>query len=168
MVSKTALPNVHSVTVAVRDHLGIRSSDERQLFELDRNGTLPDMNHFLRTRMPQLFQHFAKDYPWIMTVNNSNWQDGDRNWPYVLLARSGRVLVPAIMPDHRNPTLSDFRDNSGRAACPDGERIVFLGKTLPPVSSSSCMQLLIYCANSHGQPNYQENGRKMGEVTRLR
>ena len=63
-----------------------------------------------------------------MTVNNSSWQDGERIWPYVLLARSGRTLVPAILNGHVDPTVSDFRDNSGRGGCPDGERVVFLGE----------------------------------------
>ena len=128
MASRTLLPNNHKVQLAVRDGLGITSPNERQLFELDRNGSLPDMNSFLRIRMPQLFSHFAKSHPWIMTVDSSNWQDGDREWPYVLLARSNRSLVPAILNGHVDPTLSDSRDNSGRAGCPDGERIVFLGE----------------------------------------
>lgn len=90
------------------------------------------MNKFLCTRLPQLFNYFAKSDPWILTVDNSNWQDGDREWPYVLLARAGRTLVPAILNGHLDPTLSDFRDNSGRSSCPDGERVVFLGKIFFP------------------------------------
>jgi len=84
------------------------------------------MNHFLRSRMPKLFNHFAKADPWISTLNTSNWEDGDRLWPYVLLARAGRSLVPAILNGHIDPTVSDFRDNSGRPGCPSGERVVFL------------------------------------------
>lgn len=132
MASKTLLPNNHKVQLAVRDGLGITSPNERQLFELDRNGSLPDMNKFLCTRLPQLFNYFAKSDPWILTVDNSNWQDGDREWPYVLLARAGRTLVPAILNGHLDPTLSDFRDNSGRPSCPDGERVVFLGEIFFP------------------------------------
>jgi len=127
LASRTLIPNVHGVQVAVRDGLGIQSS-EQQLFELNRNGSLPDMNNFLRNNMPQLFQHFAKSESWILTVDNSSWEDGDRLWPYVLLARSGRGLVPAILNGRLNPTISDFRDNSGRAGCPDRERAIFLGE----------------------------------------
>ena len=61
-------------------------------------------------------------------VDTSNWEDSDRLWPYVLLARSGRSLVPAILNGHIDPTISDFRGNSGRVTCPDGERVVFLGE----------------------------------------
>lgn len=111
------------------------SPSEQNLFELDRNGSLLDMNSFLRSRMPRLFAHFAKEHPWIATVNSSNWQDGDRVWPYILLARAtNRSLVPAILNGHIDPTMSDFRDNSGRAACPDVERVVCLGE----ISSSAC------------------------------
>jgi len=136
LVSRTSLPNAHNIQMAVRDNLGIKSANEQQLFELDRNGSLPDMNEFLRNSMPQLFQHFAKSHPWILTVNSSNWQDGDRRWPYVLLARSGRDLVPAILNGHLDPTMSDFRDNSGRTGCPDGERVVFLGESPPGLKYS--------------------------------
>lgn len=129
LASRTLLPSIHQVQAAVQDGLGIRSPTERQLFELDRDGSLPDMNLFLRTHMPQLFHHFAKSSPWISTITNSEWQDGDRLWPYMLLARSNRNLVPAIQNGHIDPTLSDFRDNSGRAGCPDGERVIFLGET---------------------------------------
>ena len=87
------------------------------------------MNDFLRSRMPKLFNHFARTYPWISTVNTSNWEDGNHLWPYALLARAGRKLVPAILNGHIDPTVSDFRDNSGRASCPDSERVVFLGET---------------------------------------
>ena len=128
LASKTPLPNNHAIQVAVRDGLGITSANERQLFELDRNGTLPDMNSFLCSQMPKLFNHFAKTKPWILTIDQSNWVDGDRVWPYVLLARANRNLVPAVLNGHVDPTVSDFRDNSGRASCPDGERIVFLGE----------------------------------------
>ena len=125
---KTTIPNVHSIQVAVRDGLGVKSPSEQQLFELNRNSSFPDMNSFLRTNMPQLFQHFAKSNPWILTVNNDDWQDRDRLWPYVLLARSGRDLVPAILNGHSDPTISDFRDNSGQAGCSDGGRVIFLGE----------------------------------------
>ena len=77
--------------------------------------------------MPKLFTHFARTNPWISTIDTSNWEDGDHMWPYVLLARAGRKLVPAILNGHTDPTVSDFRDNSGRASCPDSERVVFLG-----------------------------------------
>lgn len=80
--------------------------------------------------MPKLFNHFAKKNRWILTVDNSNWKDGDQVWPYVLLARANRNLVPAVLNGHVDPTISDFRDNSGRINCPDGERIVYLGKSL--------------------------------------
>ena len=128
LVSKTTIPNSHRIQTAVRDGLGITSPNDQQLFEVDRNGSLPDMNHFLRARLPQLFHHFAKVNPWVTTINNSEWEDGDRLWPYVLLARSGRTLVPAILNGRIDPTISDFRDNSGRVGCPDGDRIVFLGE----------------------------------------
>jgi len=78
--------------------------------------------------MPQLFNHLAKDNEWIMTVNRSNWTDGDRDWPYVLLARnSNRFLVPVVLNGYVDPTISDFRDHSGRKTCPDAERVVFIG-----------------------------------------
>jgi len=88
---------------------------------------LPDINRFLRERLPQLFRHFSKGDPRIMTVDCSTWADGDRIWPYVLLARNGRSLVPAVLNGHNDPTISDFRDNSGRKTCPDVERVIFLG-----------------------------------------
>ena len=128
LAHKTPLPNNHAMQVAIRDHLGITSQNERNLFELDRNGSLPDMNSFLRSQMPKLFNHFAKTNPWISTVGASDWEDGDRLWPYVLLARAGRNLVPAILNGHSDTTISNFRDNSGRVTCPDGERVVFLGE----------------------------------------
>ena len=108
LTSKTPLPNNHAIQVAVRDGLGITSANERQLFELDRDGILPDMNSFLRSHMPKLFNHFAKTKPWILTINQSNWADGDRIWPYMLLARANRNLVPAVLNGHVDPTVSDF------------------------------------------------------------
>ena len=78
--------------------------------------------------MPKIFNHFAKSSPWILTINWPDWTDGDRVWPYVLLARAGRTLVPAILNGCVDPTLSDFRDNSGRPSCPDSKRVVFLGE----------------------------------------
>lgn len=131
---RTLVPNNYEIQVAIRDGLGITSPSERNLFELDRNGSLPDMNSFLRSQMPELFNHFAKANPWISTVDASNWQDGDRVWPYALLARAGRSLAPAILNGHADPTMSDFRDNSGRPSCPDGERVVFLGKASTAMS----------------------------------
>ena len=127
LARKIAVPNMHAIQVAIRDGLGVTSPNERNLFELDRNGSLPDMNNFLRSQLPQLFNYFSKANPWVSTVEASNWEDGDRVWPYVLLARSNRNLVPAILNGHDDPTVSDFRDNSGRPSCPDGERVVFLG-----------------------------------------
>jgi hypothetical protein len=128
LTSRTTIPNNHNIQVAVRDGLGITSPNEQQLFELDRNGSLPDMNRFLRSHFPQLFHHFAESNPWILTINNSDWEDGNRVWPYVLLAWSNRILVPAILNGRTDPTMSDFRDNSGRTACPDIERVVCLGE----------------------------------------
>ena len=86
------------------------------------------MNSFLRDHMPQLFTYLAKNNPWILTVDRSTWTDGDRLWPYVLLARDKRNLVPAVLNGHVDPTISDFRDNSGRKTCPDSECIVFIGE----------------------------------------
>ena len=131
LMSRTPVPNNHQIQVAIQDGLGITSPNERDLFELDRSGSFPDMNNFLRSRMPKLFNHFAKTDPWISTVNTSNWEDGDRLWPYALLARSSRSLVPAVLNGHTDPTVSDFRDNSGRVSRPDGERVVFLGENSP-------------------------------------
>lgn len=105
---KTSLPNNHAIQVAIRDGLGVTSLNEHDLFELDRNGSLPDMNHFLRSRMPKLFNHFARADPWISTLNTSNWEDGDPLWPYVLLAQAGCSLVPAILNGHVDPTVLDF------------------------------------------------------------
>lgn len=123
--------------VAIRDGLGTTSPNECNLFELDRNGSLADMNNFLRSRMPKLFNHFTKTDPWISMIDASDWEDGDRLWPYVLLARSGsRTLVPAILNGHVDPTISDFRDNSGRASCRDGERIVILGENASHVQNT--------------------------------
>jgi hypothetical protein len=131
LTCKTPLPNNHSIQVAIRDGLGITSPNKHNLFELDRNGFLPDMNHFLWSQMPRLFNHFAKVDPWISTIETSDWEDGDRLWPYVLLARSGhRSLVPAVLNRHADPTVLDFQDNSGRVSCPDGERVVYLGEYL--------------------------------------
>lgn len=123
LASGAPLPSSHVIQVAVRDGLGI-TSDERQLFELDRTGCLPDMNLFWCSQMYALFNHLAKSNPWILTLNRSNRQDGDCLWPYVLLARASRNLVPAILNGHTDPTLSDFRDNGGGTSCPDGERLV--------------------------------------------
>ena len=87
------------------------------------------MNAFLRDRMPQLFNYFARDHPWILTVNASNWNDGDRLWPYVLLARrANRKLVPAIISGHTDPTVSDIRENSGRKGASPSDRVIFLGE----------------------------------------
>ena len=108
LASKTPVPNNHAIQVAVRDGLGITSANERELFELDRNGVLPDMNSFLCSYMPKLFNHFAKTTPWISTINQSNWVDRDRVWPYILLARANRNLVPAVLNGHVDPTVSDF------------------------------------------------------------
>jgi len=69
----------NDVQIAVRQGLGIRSTTDRNLFELNRDGFLPDMNSFLRVRMPQHFNHLAKNNEWMMTVNRSNWTDGDRD-----------------------------------------------------------------------------------------
>jgi len=119
----------HDVQVAVRNGLGISSPSERELFELNRNSTLPDINIFLRDRMPQLFNHFARDEPWISTINSSAWNDGDRVWPYVLLARrTNRTLVPALLNGHVDPTISDLRENCGRKGASPSERVIFLGE----------------------------------------
>ena len=129
LVIPTQALGSHDVQVAVRDGLGITSPSERELFELPRDGTLPEINSFLRDRMPQLFNYFARTNSWILTVNSSTWNDGDRAWPYVLLARrTNRTLVPAILNGHTNPSVSDLRDNCGRRGAPHLERVVFLGE----------------------------------------
>ena len=125
---RTQVYSNNDVQIAVRRGLGIRSPTERDLFELNRDGFLPDMNSFLRVRMPQLFNYLARDNEWIMTIDHSNWTDGDRDWPYVLLARnSNRSLVPVVVNGYTDPTISDFRDHSGRKTCPDAERVVYIG-----------------------------------------
>jgi len=127
----------NDIQVAVRRGLGISSRDERDLLELNRDGLLPDMNSFLRARMPQLFNHLARDNQWIMTVDRSNWKDGDRHWPYVLLARNhNRTLVPVVLNGYIDPTVSDFRAHSGRINCPDAQRVIYIGGCFP-VSGSS-------------------------------
>ena len=118
----------HNIQVAVRKGLGITSPSEQDLFELNQNSNLLDMNSFLREHLSPLFSHFAKKDPWIMTVDHPAWMDGDRIWPYVLLARDRRTLVPAVLNGHNDPTISDFRVNSGRKTCPDSERVVFISE----------------------------------------
>ena len=113
LASRTLILNNHKIQLAIRDGLGITSPNAWQLFELDQDGSLPDVNNFLRDRMPQLFTHFAKPYPWVTTINNSSWQDSEYIWPYMLLARSGRTLVPTILNGHVDLTVSDLCDNSG-------------------------------------------------------
>ena len=119
----------HNVQVAVRNGLGILSPSEQELFKLNRNGTLPEINSFLRDNMPQLFSYFAKSNPWILTVDSSSWNDGDRVWPYVLLTRrTNRTLVPAILNNYTDPTVSDLSENCGRRGAPPSERVIFLGE----------------------------------------
>ena len=128
MENRTLVYSSNDIQIAVRQGLGIRSPTERDLFELNRDGFLPDMNNFLRGRMPQLFNHLARNNRWIMTIDRSNWTDGDRDWPYVLLARnSNRSLVPVVLNGYVDPTISDFRDHSGRKTCPDSERVIYIG-----------------------------------------
>ena len=135
LISPNNVLTNYSVQIAVRNGLGITSHSDLELFELNRDGILPDLNDFLRRRMPQLFDHFAKKNPWIRTVDRSTWVDGDRIWPYMLLARDKRALVPIVLNGHTDPTISDFRDNSGRKTCPDLERVVFIGE-IPSASRS--------------------------------
>ena len=157
------VPTNHSVQVAVRDGLGITSRSERELFELDRDGGLLDKNSFLRDRMPQLFTYLAKNDPWILTTDRSTWTDGDRIWPYVLLARDKRSLVPAVLNGHVDPTISDFRDNSGRKTCPDSERVVFIGEIFLALQGShaSSLTALNYSHSCEGclQDNWQVDTR---------
>lgn len=77
----TQVPANHSVQVAVHDGLGITSKDKRVFFEFNRDGGLPDMNSFLRERIPELFVYFAREYPWILTIDRSTWEDGGYSWP---------------------------------------------------------------------------------------
>jgi len=128
LITPSKIPTGHGVQVAIQKGLGITSTSERDLFELNRDGNLLDMNSFLRKHLSPLFDYFAKRNPWILTVDHSTWTDGDRRWPYVLLARDGRSLVPAVLNGHDDPTISDFRDNSGRKTCRDSERVVFIGE----------------------------------------
>ena len=66
----------HGIQVAVHDGLGIVSKDERVLFELNQDA---NMNSFLRERMPELFVYFANEYPWILTIDRSTWEDDRRS-----------------------------------------------------------------------------------------
>ena len=79
-------------------------------------------------RLDATIVHLAKKDPWILTANCSTWTDGDRIWPYVLLARDKRSLVPTVLNGHVDPTISDFHDNSRRKTCPDSECVVFIGE----------------------------------------
>lgn len=146
LISPSKVLSNHAIQVAIRKGLGITSPNERELFELNRDGSLSDMNTFLRSRLLSLFSHFAKKDAWILTVDNSTWADGNHLWPYVLLARDGRDLVPAVLNGHSDPTMSDFRDNSGRKTCPDSERVVFIGEI--PLRRCKTIMYII--------PNYAE------------
>lgn len=140
---RTQVYSNNDVQIAIRQGLGVGSPSERDLFELNRDGVLPDMNNFLRERMPQLFNFFARENPWIMTINRSNWVDGNRDWPYVLLARNNnRSLVPVVLNGRTNPTISDFRDHSGRKTCPDAERVVYIGGSSLITGKLSCTYIV--------------------------
>lgn len=129
LAAPTSTLGGHEVQVAIRNGLAIASPSERELFTLNRDATLPDINSFLRGHMPQLFNHFARDYPWISTIDGSTWNDGDRVWPYVLLARrTNRTLVPALLNGHTDPTVSDLLENCGRRGASPSERVIFLGE----------------------------------------
>ena len=83
--------------------------------------------------MPGLFNHLAKTAPWILEVNGSTCMEG-LHWPYVLLARRGRSLVPALLPNGRSdPTVSDLRETCGQKGRSHSERVIFFGE-IPSVS----------------------------------
>lgn len=161
LVAPTQALGGHDVQVAVRNGLGITSPSERELFELNRDATLPDINSFLRGHMPQLFNHFAKADPWILTVNSSNWNDGDRLWPYVLLARrTNRTLVPALVNGRTDPTVSDLRENCGRKGGSPSDRVIFLGE-IPSMSKHSCVLPLTMLDGSDSSRDNLQDSRKV-------
>ena len=129
-MTHTPIPSGYDIQPAAQSGLAITSPSERELFKLDSDGTLLDINHFLRSNMPSLFNHLAKTkiYRWILEVNRSTWTGNDP-WPYVLLARKNRSLVPALLPNGRgDPTVSDLRDNCGRKGGPHSEWVLFFGE----------------------------------------
>jgi len=129
------------------------SHSELELFKLNHDGSLPDMNSFLQDCMLWLFAYLAKNDPWVLTVDCSTWTDGDHLWPYVLLARDKCNFVPAMLNRHIYPTISDFHDNSGRKMCPDSERVVFIGEIFWCHKESS----LTIPDYSHGCRDYQQD-----------
>ena len=153
----TQAPGGHDVQVAVRNGLGITSPSERQLFELNRDGTLPDINSFLRDRMPQIFNHFSKDNPWISTIDSSTWDDGNRVWPYVLLAQwTNSTLVPALLNGHTNATVSDLCENCGQRGAPPSERVIFFGENCLMSQRSFTLSLTMLGDSDSSTDNLQD------------
>lgn len=143
LATPTQVIRGNDIQVAALNGLAVTSTSDLELFELNGDGILPDINDFLRRKLPQLFDHLAKIAPWILEVDGSTYAEGDRIWPYALLARHHRsMLVPALLPNGRSdPTVADLREISGRRGRTSSEQVIFFGKIFP-VSRNTCLYLL--------------------------
>lgn len=105
--------------------LGVRSLSDTELLTFDKSWDAARMNSFLQQQLPKLFEYLAIRNPWIHTATtNKDLQ----TLPYVLLAHSGKNLIPAVSPSGANPTGLDYFENSGRDSAAFKNRQLFIGK----------------------------------------
>jgi len=129
--NSTPIPTLNQIQTAVMYGLGVRSPSDTKLLTFDKSWDAARMNSFLRQLLPKLFGYLSTKNPWIHTATtNKDLQV----LPYVLLARSGKNLVPAVSPDGADPTGLDYFENSGRDSAAFKNRLLFIGvvETIQP------------------------------------
>jgi hypothetical protein len=141
--SSIVIPGLNRIQTAALYGLAARSQSETNLFTFDTTWNMAEMNTFLCQKIPYLFDHFAIKDPWIKTINSNNWIDGNKTWPYVLLARVGTHLEPAVLTETKDPTGADYYDNSGRQSAAPKQRTIYIGILFSYCSSEILTQRLL-------------------------
>lgn len=135
MKKSTPIPSLNEIQTAVFYGLGARSPSDTELLTFDKSWDTAQMNIFLRQHLPKLFEHLATQNPWIRTATTNK---DLKTLPYVLLARSGKYLVPAVIPSGANPTGLDYFENSGRDSASFKQRQLFIGNPISYSAVYSC------------------------------
>ena len=90
---------------------------------IDSRWTAYQLNGFLRTKFPTLFQYFAAQDPSILDFNATS--DPAYELPYALLVAEDGVL--SVVPNCTNPDGARCRFNKGRESAGWKESAIYLG-----------------------------------------
>jgi len=113
--------------------------DSGIIFQL--NWGTKEINDFLRTRFPQLFEYLGTINPHVLTIEGEPDDVGkkriDYSWPYILLKKD-RKQYEAV--DNTHPTAATFRNNlSGDGAHSSFRaKAIFLGTYPPNITPYQC------------------------------